>query len=102
MAKTFTFSKINPQILVYCHGALLSEEIFVRIVKMMIVVVVIFAVCWLPYHVYFLVALPCVLPGRPPPPPHPQRDVRAADLLDHLLAGHVQCVLQPLHILLDE
>ncbi|KAG8177128.1 hypothetical protein JTE90_012011 [Oedothorax gibbosus] len=27
-----------------------------KIVKMMIVVVVIFAVCWLPYHVYFLVA----------------------------------------------
>ncbi|KAG1714497.1 Tachykinin-like peptides receptor 99D [Nymphon striatum] len=27
-----------------------------RIVKMMIVVVVIFAVCWLPYHVYFLVS----------------------------------------------
>ncbi|KAK8757622.1 hypothetical protein V5799_004746 [Amblyomma americanum] len=26
-----------------------------KIVKMMIVVVVIFAVCWLPYHVYFLV-----------------------------------------------
>ncbi|XP_054716391.1 tachykinin-like peptides receptor 99D [Uloborus diversus] len=27
-----------------------------KIVKMMIAVVVIFAVCWLPYHVYFLVA----------------------------------------------
>ncbi|CAL1296880.1 unnamed protein product [Larinioides sclopetarius] len=27
-----------------------------KIVKMMIVVVLIFAVCWLPYHVYFLVA----------------------------------------------
>ncbi|XP_015910851.1 tachykinin-like peptides receptor 99D [Parasteatoda tepidariorum] len=27
-----------------------------KIVKMMIVVVVIFAVCWLPYHIYFLVA----------------------------------------------
>lgn len=26
-----------------------------RVVKMMIVVVIIFAVCWLPYHVYFLV-----------------------------------------------
>ncbi|GBL91146.1 Tachykinin-like peptides receptor 99D [Araneus ventricosus] len=36
---------------------------FLQIVKMMIVVVVIFAVCWLPYHVYFLVAhhLPHIL-----------------------------------------
>ncbi|GIX69954.1 tachykinin-like peptides receptor 99D [Caerostris darwini] len=50
---------------------------------MMIVVVVIFAVCWLPYHVYFLVAHP---------PPHILNETFVqTDLLDHLLAGHVQC-----------
>ena len=28
---------------------------FAQVVKMMVVVVVIFAVCWLPFHVYFII-----------------------------------------------
>ena len=31
-----------------------SSFSFLQVVKMFIVVVIIFAVCWLPYHVYFI------------------------------------------------
>ena len=33
-----------------------NKSIYFQVVKMMIVVVVIFGVCWLPYHLYFLLA----------------------------------------------
>ena len=34
-----------------------------KIVKMSLIVVILFMVCWLPYHVYFILVF--FLPGRP-------------------------------------
>jgi tachykinin-like receptor len=33
-----------------------TVRFYVQVVKMMIVVVSIFAVCWLPFHIYFILA----------------------------------------------
>lgn len=44
--------------LCYIVGPLINYcvSLFLQVVKMMIFVVIVFGVCWLPYHLYFLLA----------------------------------------------
>ena len=82
-----------------------------QIVKMMIVVVLIFSICWLPYHVYFLVVhhYPEITNWEYIQPLYlsiyflgelaPLLSQHSISLLRH---SHVQQHVQPHHLLLDE